>query len=255
MRLLLPPVLALVAATVCPAAVEFARDVRPIFEKHCFSCHGETKQKAGLRLDNKAAAFKGGEEHGSPIIAGDSKGSHLITFTSGEDKDMLMPPKGERLSEVELQTLRQWIDAGAVWPDDGVALNDPLKTHWAFQPVKRPVVPVDSQGTTSAGNAVDAFVAQKLEEKGLSMSPAADARTLVRRMCFDVIGLPPTPEQMAAFENAYARDPDASVRKLADDLLASPHYGERWARHWLDVVRFAESDGFEKNTPRENAWP
>lgn len=253
MRLTLPCTLVLLlAASGCPAAVDFARDVRPIFERHCFSCHGEKKQKAGLRLDIKAAALKGGEEHGSPIIAGNSRDSLLIKFTSGADEDMLMPPKGKRLSDAELQTLKQWIDGGAAWPDDGVALNDPLRTHWAYQPVKRPEIPVTFK---NVDNAVDAFIAQKLEEKGLSMSPPADARTLVRRMYFDVIGLPPSPEQIGEFKIAYAKNADVAVQKLADDLLASPHYGERWARHWLDVVRFAESDGFEKNSARANAWP
>ncbi|RBP45156.1 F5/8 type C domain-containing protein [Roseimicrobium gellanilyticum] len=240
----------LLAANACPAAVDFARDVRPIFEKHCFSCHGETKQKGGLRLDVKAAALKGGEEHGSAILAGNSKQSPLIKFTSGEDKDLLMPPKGERLSDTEVQTLKQWIDAGALWPDDGVALNDPLKTHWAFQSVKRPAVPNNTQSSS-----IDVFIEEKLAEKGLKMSPPADGRVLVRRMYFDVVGLPPTPEQIATFTRAYGKDADLAVRKLADDLLASPHYGERWARHWLDVVRFAESDGFEKNSARANAWP
>lgn len=253
--ILTPAFLLLLAATASPAEVDFSRDVRPIFQKHCFSCHGETKQKGGLRLDIKAAAFKGGEEHGSPIIPGNSKDSALIKFTSGAEEDLLMPPKGERLSAAELQTLGQWIDAGAVWPDDGVALNDPLKTHWAFQPVKRPVVPAAKQESNGKQNAVDAFILQKLEEKGLTMSPPADARTLVRRMYFDVIGLPPTPEQIGAFEAMYSQSPHLAVLKLAEDLLASPHYGERWARHWLDVVRFAESDGFEKNTARSNAWP
>lgn len=247
----------LLVANVSPAAVDFARDVRPIFEKHCFSCHGEAKQKGGLRLDVRAAAFKGGEEHGSPIVAGNSKESPLITFTSGADPDLLMPPKGERLSDAESRTLRQWIDAGAVWPDDGVALNDPLKTHWAFQPVKRASVPrlVEGLPTTAKVNAIDAFIGEKLAAKGLEMSPPADGRTLVRRMYFDVIGLPPTPEQIAAFAQAYEQDADVAVGRLADDLLASPHYGERWSRHWLDVVRFAESDGFEKNSARANAWP
>ena len=259
MRLSRLPALCLLAATACPAAVEFSKDVRPILQKHCFSCHGPEKQKGGLRLDVKVSAFKGGEEHGSPIVAGSSKESVLVKFTSGEDKDLLMPPKGERLAASEVQVLREWIDAGAVWPDDGVALNDPLKTHWAYQPVKRPDVPAihtsKSPDSRVPRNAVDAFVLQKLEEKGLALSPPADARTMVRRLYFDVTGLPPTPEQISAFESAYAKAPQATLQKTVDDLLASPRYGERWARHWLDVVRFAESDGFEKNTPRPNAWP
>src|SRR4029079_5530627 len=138
-------------------------------------------------LDIKAHAFKGGEEHGPPIVPGKSADSLLIKFVSGEDADNLMPPKGERLTSTEVTTLRNWIDEGAIWPDDGVVLNDPLKTHWAYQPLKRPVVPESSNLESRISDPIDAFIAVKLAQKGLAMSQPADARTLCRRLYFDVI--------------------------------------------------------------------
>ena len=178
MRLLHAPSIFFVALCTGHAAVDFTRDVKPILEKHCYDCHGAEKQKNGLRLDVKAHAFKGGEDHGVPIVPGKSADSVLIKFVSGEDEDNIMPPKGERLTAAEVNTLRAWIDEGAVWPDDGVVLNDPLKTHWAYQPVKRPAVPEISNLKSQISNPIDAFIAQKLVEKGLVMSLAADARTL-----------------------------------------------------------------------------
>jgi hypothetical protein len=234
-----------------PAAsqpVEFQHQVLPLFEKHCVKCHGPEKQKGDLRLDVKSMALRGGAD-GAVIVPGKGGESRLVVAVSGVDEDLIMPPKGERLSAAEVGVLRRWIDDGAVWPDNAGAA-DPALTHWSFRDLHRPKVPA-----TDYSNPVDAFIAAKLAEKQLALSPPADARTLVRRMNFDVLGLPPTPEEADAFEVEFAKDPKGALSALADRLLASPHYGERWARHWLDVVRFAESDGFETNQPRANAWP
>lgn len=241
----LPFVLLLVSTAPLGAAVDFVREVKPILAKHCYSCHGPDKQKNALRLDQKAAAFKGGEEHGTPIKPGNGKGSLLVRFVSGEDQDNLMPPKGEHLSAAQVATLKAWIDEGAVWPDDGSSISDPLKTHWAYQPVK----------VTGTQHSIDEFVVAKQQQAGLAFAPPADPRTLCRRLYFDVTGLPPSPEQIEAFVQSAAHDPRAAIDALVDTLLASPRYGERWARHWLDVVRFAETDGFETNRFRPNAWP
>ena len=227
------------------AAVDYWREVKPILAKYCYSCHGPEKQKNSLRLDLKAAAFKGGEEQGTPIKPGNGKDSVLVRFVTGEDKDNLMPPKGERLSAAQVATLKAWIDEGAVWPEDGSSISDPLKSHWAYQPMK----------VSGAEKSIDDFIAAKLTQAGLKTAPPADARTLCRRLYFDVTGLPPTPEQIVEFEKAFSQNADQSVSALVDHLLASPRYGERWARHWLDVVRFAETDGFETNRFRPNAWP
>ena len=225
--------------------VDFAQDIRPLLEKSCVKCHGAEKQKGGYRLDMKDAALHGGDNYAPNIRPGKSAESPLIHFVAGLDPDVKMPSKGDPLTAEQIGLLRAWIDQGAVWPDDGA--NDPRKTHWAFQPVKRPAV-------SESGNPIDAFIASKLTEKGLAMSPEADARTLCRRLYFDLTGLPPSSEEMERFCQSAIVHLPLAIGALADQLLASPRYGERWARHWLDVVRFAESDGFEMNQPRPNAW-
>lgn len=227
--------------------VDFDRDVKPIFVQHCLSCHGSDKQKGGLRLDRKADALKGGDS-GPAIVPGKLAESSLLRLVSGEDKDTVMPPKGERLSDKQVAVLRAWIEQGAKWPDDGSVAVNPAD-WWSFKPITRPKVP----GTAaSARNAIDHFVRARLTEKGLAPSPEADKRTLLRRVYFDLIGLPPTPEEIDRFLKDAS--PDA-YEKVVDRLLASPQYGERWARHWLDVVHFGETHGYDKDKLRPNAWP
>lgn len=232
-------------------AVDYARDVQPLLEKHCLKCHGPEKQKGGYRVDVRESALQGGDEHAPNIVPGKSADSPLIQFIGGLDEDMVMPQKGDRLTAEQIGVLRAWIDQGANWPADAQP-PDPKKNHWAFQPLQRPAVPAIKDGQAGAHNPIDAFILAKLAEKSLTLSPEADRRTLIRRLNFDLLGLPPTPEETAAF----VADPDPKAyEKLVERLLASPHYGERWARHWLDVARFAESNGFETNRPRPNAWP
>lgn len=232
--------------TTCLAA-DFVTDVRPILQKHCIGCHGPQKQEGGLRLDQRAAAMRGGENYNPAIVPKSSDTSPLFQFVSREDADLQMPPKGDRLSAPEVQTLKEWIDAGADWPDAVADLGE-RSTHWAFQPIKRPVVP---SSLTSGENVIDAFIRAKLAEQHLTPSPESDRRTLIRRLSFDLLGLPPSPEEVAVF--VADSDPRA-YEKLVDRYLASPQFGERAARFWLDTVRFAESDGFETNQPRPNAW-
>lgn len=228
------------------AGVSFQQDVRPIFEKHCFKCHGPEKQKAAYRLDAKRVALTGGDNHAPNIIPGKAEQSPLVHFISGEDEEMRMPPKGDLLSKADVLRIRAWIDAGAEWPDSASAkVDDPLE-WWSLRPIARPPIP------SGSSNPIDAFVQAKLSEKGLKPAPEADARTLCRRLYFDLIGLPPTPEEVEAF--ASDSSPDAYER-LVDKLLASPRYGERWARHWLDVVHYGDTHGFDKDQPRPNAWP
>ncbi len=224
--------------------VDFAQEIRPLLEKHCLKCHGPEKQKSGWRVDVKETVLRGGDNYAPNVHPGKSAESPLIHFVAGLDEDMVMPQKGDRLTAEQIGLLRAWIDQGAKWPEEG-EVTDPKKTHWAFQPVHRPEAPPGSK-------AIDALIDAKLKERGLARSPEADRRTLIRRLSFDLTGLPPTPEEIEAFVADHA--PDA-YEKWVDRLLASPRYGERWARHWLDVVRFAESQGFEMNRPRERAWP
>src|ERR1051325_7024459 len=253
MKIILPSLLWLAAANcVVSAPVDFVRDVRPIFEKHCYECHGEKKQKSGLRLDVKALALKGGDEHAPDIIAGKAKESPLIKMVTSEDKDERMPPKGERLADAQIATLTGWIDQGAVWPDgvDLVKLAD-KRDHWSFKPVTNPAPP-ETKDKAWSRNDVDRFILARLQKEGLQPASEADRVSWLRRVSLDLIGLPPTPEQV----DAFVKDTRADAHKrVVDDLLKSPRYGERWAQHWLDVVRYADTHGFEVNTERPNAWP
>jgi len=228
--------------------IDFGRDVRPILAEHCYACHGPSKQKGGLRLDRKPAAFKGGDS-GPVIVPGKADDSLVVRLTAGLEDDRVMPPKGERLASLQVAALRAWIDQGADWPGtvDGVDGRD----WWSLRPLSRPAVPAPSSGA-GARNPIDAFVRAKLREKGLAPSPEADRQTLARRLYFDLIGLPPTPVELDAFVSDPA--PDA-YEKLVDRLLASPHHGERWARHWLDVVHYGDTHGYDKDQPRPAAWP
>ena len=219
-----------------PAAsgpVDFVRDIRPIFEKSCQSCHGAEKQKSG------APAIKPGHSADSP----------LVQFVAGLVPDMTMPAKGDRLTPAQIGLLRAWIDQGAVWPQEA----KPVKAvHWALKPVERPPVPVPANHKVKIANPIDAFVEAKLEEKQLTLSAPAERRAFIRRVYLVMHGLPPTPEEVKRFVNDNS---SGAVEKLVDRVLGSPRYGERWARHWLDVVRFAESNGFETNRERKNAYP
>ena len=232
------------------APVDFGREVRPIFEKHCSECHGEKKQKSGLRLDVKAAALKGGDNHGPNIIPGKARESSLIHLVTSRDEDEVMPPKGERLSAAQIATLTAWINEGAVWPDgvDGVKLEDKTD-HWSFKPLRVVSASSEMMRLKPQPLSIDAFIDAKLAEKGLQRSPPADPVSWLRRVTFDLTGLPPTPEDVEAF----LQEPDHAA--AVERLLASPRYGERWAQHWLDVVRYADTHGFEVNTERPTAWP
>ena len=226
--------------------ISLERDIRPIFASRCVACHGANKQKGELRLDTKSLALRGGES-GPVIVPGKSGESLLWRRVSSTNDDERMPPNGKPLTTEQLAALKAWIDAGAVWPEsdaDRAASNDKRREHWAWQPIKRVTPP-------SNGHPIDAFLKTKLNANGLTMSPEADRRTLIRRLTFDLLGLPPTPDEVEAF--ASDRDPRA-YDKLVDRLLDSPHYGERWARHWLDIAHYADTHGFERDQRRDNAW-
>jgi mono/diheme cytochrome c family protein len=236
-------------ARAADAPVDFTRDVRPIFAKSCYSCHGPKKQRSGFRLDRRADALKGGD-YGQAILPGKAAESPLVRYVSGADPDAVMPPSPKpRLSAQEVAILRAWIDQGAKWPDDGSTVADP-RDWWSLRLLRKPQPPAAE--TKWVRTPVDAFVWAKLRERGLKPAPEADRRTLIRRVYYDLTGLPPSYEQTEAF--AADPSPDA-YEKLVDELLASPRYGERWARHWLDVVHYGETHGYDKDKPRPNAWP
>jgi hypothetical protein len=235
--------------------VDFQRDIQPIFTSRCESCHGADKQSGGLRLDDRNAALAGGYS-GPAIKPGDSAGSKLIRLVAGLQKGLVMPLGGERLTSQQVGLLRAWIDQGANWPVNGSSAEaSPVATrakskHWAFNPPERPKVPA-ARNQAWVRNPIDAFVLAKLESEGVSPSAEADPVTLVRRLSLDLIGLPPTPAEVDQFVND--RKPGAYER-LVDRLLASPHFGEKWARPWLDLAHYADSDGYEKDNVRPYAW-
>ena len=224
--------------------VDFAKDIRPIFEKSCFSCHGPEKQKGDYRLDSSTAALKGGENHTPAIKPGDSANSPLIHLVSGLVPDSKMPAKGDPLTKEQIGLLRAWIDQGAKWAEAGRIELDPIKSHWAFQPVTRPP-------GSQAAKPIDHFVIAGLKAAGLTQPREADRVTLIRRLYFVMLGMPPTPGEAAQF---IADNKPQAFERLVDKVLDDPRYGERWGRHWLDVIRFAESNGFETNRERPNGW-
>jgi hypothetical protein len=248
MKYFLPtPWFLLLAIVPASAAIDFEKEVKPILANHCYKCHGEKKQKGDLRLDSPALILKGGDS-GEPIfLAGQSAQSHLIKLVSRVDPDDAMPPegKGDPLNEVQVETLRNWIDEGAEIPGSENLVDLKMTTdHWSFQAVKR-------EGF--ADKTIDDLVTEKRVEKDLTPSPRADRRTLIRRLYLVLHGMPPTEAQVAGFL-ADKSSEDEAWRKLVDRTLASPRYGERVGRQWLDVVRFAESNGFETNRERPNAY-
>ncbi|NUM52523.1 MAG: DUF1549 domain-containing protein [Candidatus Hydrogenedentes bacterium] len=242
------------AAAGDPASLDhFESHVRPLFIAHCIQCHGPEKQKNGLRLDSRIGWMTGGER-GPAVVPGDVEKSNLIQAVRHTDPHLKMPPD-EKLSDAEIAALELWVKNGA--PDPRETADTPAprekadpKTFWSFQPI-RDLAPPTVSKSEWVQNPIDAFVLAQLDERGLSPAPRADARTLVRRAYVDLIGLPPTPEQV----DTFVSDPSPRAwSKLIDELLASPHYGERWGRHWLDVARYADSGGFETDIYYANSW-
>lgn len=236
----------------------FETEIRPLLAAECYDCHGAEKSKGGLRLDHRELILKGGET-GAALVPGKPEESLLVEAIHRGDEDFSMPPK-KALKAEQVAALEKWIALGAPWPDEAVAKSE-LDEHgftpedrnwWAIQPVQDSQAPAAGDGW--ATNAVDQFVAARLGEKKLQPAPPASADELVRRMYFDLHGLPPTPEQVGAFEKAFAADADKAVAALTDELLASPRYGERWGQHWLDVVRYADSDGYRADSFRPETW-
>jgi mono/diheme cytochrome c family protein len=226
------------------SAQEFARDIEPIFHRKCFGCHGSAQQMNGLRLDDRAAALKGGYS-GAAIVPGSSGSSKLIERVTSEKSGVRMPPAGPALSAAEVKALRSWIDAGAEWPESATPPK-PVKAGagrpkpWSFAPLHASDLPN-----------IDAFILARLQGENIKPSPEADKPTLLRRVSLDLTGLPPTPAELDGF---LADSSPRAYEHAVDRLLASPHYGERWARQWLDLARYADSDGYEKDLPRPWAW-
>ena len=238
----------------------FESKVRPLLVAKCFSCHGDRDKRGGLRLDSREAILKGGAK-GPILVVGDPAASRLIAAV-GYEGALKMPPVG-KLRADEIAALTAWVKMGAPWPataagNSGSAkgqaldmkITDAQKSFWSFRPVAKPPLPPVKNAAWCV-SPIDRFVLSKLESKGLKPAPAADRRSLIRRVSFDLVGLPPTPEEVETFVNDQS--PNA-WEKLIDRLLASPHYGERWGRHWLDLVRYADSNGLDENVAFANAY-
>ena len=233
--------LALLPPLPCAAATDeadfFESQIRPLLVEHCVSCHGQRRQEGGLRLDSKTDLLRGGDS-GPAAIAGNPAESRILKAVE-YSSDLQMPPTGQ-LPQNQITALRHWIEIGLPWPETSAPLQpDAALNHWAFQPIRNPEVPVISDVPVTTP--VDAFIHQRLQQAGLAMSPEADRRTLIRRACYSLTGLPPTPDQVEQF--AADPDPDA-LQKLIDQLLQSPAHAQHWARHWLDIARYSDTKGY-----------
>ena len=230
-------------------AIDFQQEIRPILAEHCFQCHGPDVREAGLHLDVREVAVTAGPSGQSAIVPGDPDASPLILRITAEDPDFVMPPPDQNnsLGPDQIDLLRRWIVAGASYSG-----------HWAFAAPEQPSVPKTDQETHPTfviRNPIDAFISDRLAQEGLAMSPPAAHAVLCRRIYLDLIGLPPSPTEVDAFGTAAREDLVAAVQTLVECLLASAHFGEKWARHWLDVARYADSNGYEKDLRREQwAW-
>ena len=226
-----------------PEKLDYAKDVRPILAGHCFKCHGQDEgaRKAKLRLDVREEALKPAKSDEVAIVPGKPDKSELVRRIFSTDEDELMPPPAAKkpLTAEEKELLKRWIAEGAEY-----------KAHWAFAAPKQAALP-KVHDKSWPRNAIDNFVLARLEQEGLKPSPRADKYSLVRRLYLDLTGLPPTPAEADAFVNDAT---SAAYEKLVDKLLASPHYGERWARRWLDLARYADTNGYEKDRQR-SIWP
>ena len=226
--------------------VEFAREILPLFEKSCYSCHGPKQQMRGLRLDSKKLALAGGQS-GKVIYPYNATESPLYRRVAGVGDEPQMPMGGEPLDQEQIALIRAWIDQGANWPDEVGSEVAEIQKHWAYVPPKRPPLPKVSNPNWAA-NPIDYFVLARLEKEGLAPSPEADQVTLLRRLSLDLIGLPPTIEEVDTFLKDKSKN---AYEKQIERLLSSAHYGERWGRHWLDAARYADSDGYEKDLQRQ----
>jgi len=241
-RLIIFGCILLAATSRADSPPDFARDVQLIFVKRCYECHGPDKQKNDLRLDHKQDAFRGGKSGKPLVVPGRSSASELIARVTSPDPDEVMPSKGERLTDDQIAVLRAWIDQGAVWPDE--------KPHWAFIKPTRSLLPA-GEDRTWARNEIDYFILARLKKEQLSPSVEADRATLIRRLSLDLTGLPPTLQEVEAFNKDRGSN---AYEKLVERLLISPHYGEHIARWWLDLARYADSNGYQVDLAR-SMWP
>ncbi|WP_431197941.1 DUF1549 domain-containing protein, partial [Rhodopirellula bahusiensis] len=238
--------------------VDYENDIAPIFEDRCVYCHGEDEQESGLRLDSRPHMMRGGDSGLPALVPGHPEKSYVMNVIQHLDEEMAMPPDDDQLPKEEIEMISRWITEGAEWPGQMDAVLEFESDHWAFQPIVRPDVPAlaDTGEQYKPGTLlpVDAFLRSRLAEHGLEYSDPADPRLLIRRLAIVLTGLPPTPEETETFVREFAANGDAAYERAVDRLFQSPHFGERWAQHWLDVIRWSETNGSEANLYRKNAW-
>ncbi|MEM9364347.1 MAG: PSD1 and planctomycete cytochrome C domain-containing protein [Planctomycetota bacterium] len=237
--------------------VDFDSEIRPLFEAHCVDCHGPDESNGGLRLDSRQSAFATGDSGKHTLVPGNADASELLARVLTTDVDTQMPPDGPRLSPKDIENLTRWIAQGADWPQTDGQATEPqtaAETHWSFQALTDPEVPFATADAWSA-HPIDRFLHQSRVDQGLPISQDADARAVFRRLHFNLIGLPPSPEQVQAFlQRCMDRGLDRAIAEAVDVLLAQPQYGERWGRHWMDWVRYADTAGDNSDYPIPQAY-
>ncbi|MCC9600087.1 PSD1 and planctomycete cytochrome C domain-containing protein [Stieleria sp. JC731] len=235
-------------------AFDFEGRIAPLFEEHCVECHSADDQNGGLRLDHASALSAEVDSGKAPIVSGDPKASELIRRVNSDSEDDRMPPDGPKLTGEEIESLRQWIRSGADWPKQASEdSEDEATSHWAFQPRQQVAIPVDETGWASTD--IDRLVAARRQKAGLSVAADADPIVLLRRATYDLTGFPPTPAEVDQFENSVKQDGlKNAFSQLIERLLASPSYGERWGRHWMDWVRYADTAGDNSDYPIPQAY-
>lgn len=224
--------------------IDFEKLIQPILEERCWDCHGPDEQESGLRLDMRPKMLQGGDSGIAAVVPSKPDKSYLIDLINHKDEEMAMPPDGDRLSAKEIKLLTQWIKEGAVWPGQMAEVAEEKIEHWSFLPRQKKF----------DHNNIGDFLKEKLSEKGLEISQPADPRALIRRASIVLTGIAPTPERTSKFVESFETDQNAAYENLIEELLGSKHFGERWAQHWLDVIRWAETNGSESNLYRKNAW-
>lgn len=228
-------------------SVDFEKEIFPIFEESCVDCHGEDKQKGALRIDRRVSLLKGGDTGFAAVVPGQPAKSQMLHFIKGEDSDERMPPKGSMLSKEEISLIEKWIEEGAIWPGQMDEVAVVTTDHWSFQPI-------DHAAFSMKGYSVDGFINSELERLGVVANPRADMKSLIRRASVVLTGLPPSVDRVERFVRDSQSDAQGAYESLIDELLASPQFGERWAQHWLDAIRWGETNGSESNLYRKGAW-
>ncbi|GAB5561632.1 MAG: PSD1 and planctomycete cytochrome C domain-containing protein [Synoicihabitans sp.] len=231
--------------------VDFHTHIEPIFTANCIQCHGPDHQESGLRLDQRLSLIRGGDTGAPAIVPGDPDTGELLARIHSDDKEFRMPREGNPLPNDQRELIATWIAEGANWPGQMDAVAEELTTDlWSMQPVVRPEIPASANH-----RAIDHLLETKLAEHDIPLNPVASPEALIRRVSIILTGLPPKPERVSQFVKAWTKKSSKAYASLLDELFASPHFGERWAQHWLDTIRWAETTGYESNEFRKNAWP